>query len=208
MNDFKYNLDRGRTSGEGSRRLRLIILFILVLAATCGIVYYLIPRETGKSDAPSVDAATKTGGIPETATSQNAQGAPETNAPDTSANASSATTANAAAEVADAPTADAGAGEPGTGTQGSREAAQTAAANNAADPAATQYPEKGKPWIGDPPEPPTAGAPDANVQNNPALMALRSGDISGAAEKIIVKSGDSLSRLALRHHTTVPSVHQ
>ena len=91
-----------------------------------------------------------------------------------------------------------------TETPPSSTAVETPAAKTEA--AATEVPEKGKPWIGDAPETPKPVSPSAEAElklTDEKLKPLYSGDISSAAERIIVAPGDSLSRIAARKHTTV-----
>ena len=224
MNDFKYKygLDpaRSRTPASGSRKLRLVLLFVLVLAVTGGIIYYLIPHESSEPQPAQpgdkkVEAGTgQPGNDGPAGGSSTAQTGNPTGSEAPSGTASATASENGKTDVSD-PTADdprdpaedppAG-NDPAAGESDNAQGASTR--GGAVKP--TEFPEKGQPWVGDPPSE-QPGAPDAPKNDTPApdaahLVPLYSGSLGDDAETVRVRAGDNLSRIAVRKHTTVEAL--
>ena len=198
MNNFKYDFNRGRPADAPGRKVRFALLFAAVLAVTGGIVYFLIPRDastavgsTGKAAGNSTE--------PPGSTADAISKAPEAGLKGASAasKGEAESTATASVETAESAPGD---------TSGAAAAEASAAKTEAA---ATDAPEKGKPWIGDAPETPKPASPSADAElklTDEKLKPVYAGNISSVAERIVVAPGDSLSRIAVRKHTTVEAL--
>ncbi len=204
MNDFKYRygVDRAQRSASGTRRVRLLVLFILVLAATGGIIYCLVPHETlfpGNKPAPAADVTPAVPAATEAASGT--PGSPEGgNATAPVAGTNSGTEVSA---VEDAPSA--GGGE--KPEQVADAPAKDSGENTVSPADATEFPQKGKPWAGDPPEElPSAPKPETPAAEDPRLAPLYSGSTGELGTLVVVRPGESLSRLAARHRTTVEAL--
>jgi len=215
MNDFKYKygLDRSRPAAAGSRRLRLVLLFILVLAVTGGIIYCLIPHGAKKpspAPAPAPVAEVKT-----------PAGGDKTAVDPTTKTGGSVAGGSVAAPVADpAAAGDAPSEQPPAITEDPADAPENPAADappvkpdaaaaggSAPTPEVTATPQKGKPWAGDPPEERRPEVPAAvPTPENATLTQLYAGNADAAGTLIVVRPGESLSRLAVRHRTTVEAL--
>ena len=210
MCPLKYDYEPNRDEETGSNRLRTIIIFIIALGVIgCGIYFLILPHtNNGSKTVPPVVPPTGTG-------TTDATGTGDTPTP-------AAASGNTAAPTSIA--------FPGTGGSGSTDPNQTGGGDTPSsgqplqgdspntdapasgdltdvsgnsptlppDPVPTEDPQKGKPWIGDPPsEQPSADKP---VETPPLP------DPAASAETVVVRAGESLSRIAHKHHTTVEAL--
>ncbi len=187
MNDFKYDFDKDRSGRTKFNRLRPVLLFIAVLAITAGIVYYLIPSGKGRAPSnppPGGESFTEEAAIPD------AGKLPETGNYEQ-------WTSDTGSE-SEAPLS--------SSTEESDAESPAAPSETVSTDAPTQEPEKGKPWVGDPRENPLPPSPVAEAElahSAKKLEPLFSGDPADFADIVVVRPGDSLSRIAQRHRTTV-----
>ena len=207
MCPVRYDYERGHGDGSGRSRVRAVIIFLIALGVIgCGIYFFILPHHTPISppeapssgkDSPTAPAA-KDAANAAAVSGRTAGEADPSPAPDAPANNT------AAAPDADPPqtgtdnAADGGDTVPENLTDLSgRDGGKTAAA---ADDTPTAEPQKGKPWIGDPPgEQPSSTAQTAAASQPPVNPAE-------SAVTVAVRAGDSLSRIAQRHHTTVEAL--
>ena len=216
MNDFKYRygMDRAQRSASGTRRIRLLVLFIIVLAVTGGIIYCLVPHGTlfsgDKPAPPSAGTTTTTAAtdVPSGAPGSEGGGNNSASVAGTASGTSDAGVATSGTEVSDAGNAPSADGGEKTEQVADVPAKEKDAGENpvtAAD--ATEFPQKGKPWVGDPPEErPSAAKPEQPVADDQRLSPLYSGSTGELGTLVIVRPGESLSRLAARHRTTVEAL--
>ncbi len=215
MSPVRYDYEQGR-GGSGGSRGRAIVIFLIALAVIgCGIYFFTLPHgmPTSQPETPTVpasgDAAKTESQTKDPANSPDVTGKPAGETPPASPAPDTPGEAPSAAPDADNPQSpeqqETGAESSGNAGGGDVPANTTDLSGNggkSAPPPAetpTEDPQKGKPWIGDPAsEQPTSGGTAA-----PPPQVV---DPLGSAVTVAVRAGDSLSRLALRHHTTVEAL--
>ena len=218
MSPVRYDYERGHGDGSGSSRVRAVIIFIIALGLIgCGIYFFILPH---RPDSPAPVPSSPSSGVdPKTdspvkgpenraaASGKTAGGNASSPAPDVPENrADSTDKADKTAEVDPPPSAEqsgeakntetGGDDAPANPTDLSGNGGKTAAPS---DETPTEEPQKGKPWIGDPPDEKPA-APDGTA------APPRPVDPAESAVTVTVHAGDSLSRIAQRHHTTVEAL--
>ena len=210
MCPLKYDYEPNRAEETGSNRLRTIIIFIIALVVIgCGIYFLILPHtNNGPKTVPPVVPPAGTG----TGTATGATGTGDTTTPATaSGNTAAPTSAGTGGSESTGPNQTGGGDAPSSGQppQGDSPATDAPASGDLTDvsgnspallpdPAPTEDPQKGKPWIGDPPsEQPSAEKPaETPTPHDPAA----------SAETVVVRAGESLSRIAHKHHTTVEAL--
>jgi LysM repeat protein len=208
--------------------MRLILLFALILAITGGIIYYFIPRESSEPQPPQVNVQPGTTdaevekGSQSDGTAAPAQTDNKAESKKTSEGTSPVAASGNGQSESSNPTAEnppenpeqqpekkdnpASSDAPDNAADGN---AQTAASPSGGAATPTEFPEKGKPWVGDPPsEQNTAPVAPTNDTATQAahLASLYAGALGDDAETVQVRAGDNLSRIAVRKHTTVEAL--
>ena len=226
---YDYDRDRDRDHGDGpdGSRGRAIIIFIIALVVIgCGIYFFILPHGPGNSEneTPS-PAATEAGHTPPTGSADSTAKPTEKTVPapdqqqtspgapgNRDADGAETATAGKTAEATDAEGAEKiGDDVPkdptdltGGGNTAATAATATATATAAATLTPTEDPQKGKPWVDDPPSEQPASNEKSAEQNS--AVSPRPVDPEKSAVVVAVRAGDSLSKLAQRHHTTVEAL--
>ena len=213
MSLSSYEYDRGNR-GSGTGRLRTVMIFIATLCVIGAGIYFLLPhqdKEPSSGNSPG-EAGPKVispgenieGGASGNGNAPAGNGLGGNPAPETGNGNSSSDAAGTSAEQSGQTTEQTT--DPGSSAV-APSAESTAVGPANADPETgagasqpTEVPQKGKPWIGDPPEhaPAAAGGSEADRLLVP--------DVQREMQILRVRAGDSLSRLAVRHHTTVEAL--
>lgn len=220
MPPLKYDYDLDRGDGPGGSRARAIIIFIIALGVIgCGIYFFILPHADGDSKNGTVAAPTgkyRPGTTPAESADNSlktiGKSVPGTDAPPAPGSpgndvAGGAETAASGQQPEQPAAEDAGK----TGDDVPQKPTDLTGGDDkpaAPQPSSgipTEDPQKGKPWVGDPlSEQPSTGNTGADA--NAAATAPRPTDPADSAIIVTVRAGDSLSRLAHRHHTTVEAL--
>ena len=199
--------DYDRDNGPGSSRGRAILIFIVALIVIgCGIYFFIMPHstpvlspnapETPSSADPGTASPAKDAAI--NAAAKSVEGNEPSPAPDTPGNNSPATSDADSPQSPEQQTGTENAGNAGDDASGNPTGLSGKEDKNVA-PTPAADPQKVKPWIGDPP----SEQPSAETPAPPPAQFV---DPAASAVTVAVRAGDSLSRLALRHHTTVEAL--
>ena len=201
---MRYDYEPNRDDRTDNSRFRAVFIFIIALVVIGGGIYYFILPHTG--------TGSKNGAaVPPSANGPKTEGAAG------DAKASAEGPKNPAGSTAPAPTGDTtnptdatGSGTPPMTEQPPRTASGTdAPADGRSDlpgndeapaPAPTEYPQKGKPWAGDP------RSEQPSASDKPAAAPQPPTDPAASSEIIVVQAGESLGRIAQKYHTTVEAL--
>ena len=249
--DYDYDYD---DEPKWPKRFRIILIFVVIAAITAGVIYLLVPTGAGEPET--------TPGTPPTLTDNssgmddNGNGAGVTETPDTGSDDSPLPVADNPEDAKELPDAGSDTKTSGRETETGEELPDDTKPDSSAEPPPTVEPEKGVPWIGDPPpeedQPEVIPAPPLSAgdaerlreaerkladRDYPGAAKLAAealatlppgseygrefGDIlssanweacvnrtqlPGVTETHLVRAGDSLSRLAVKYHTTVEAL--
>lgn len=183
---------------DGSGKLRLLLIFVVTALITAGIIFWLVPRKAAETpDAPVTDSEVRSAEAERTAVSSG--------------------------EKDEVPVPPAAGEEEKKETEEKSAVSETPAEERIAEKPAEKpagekftpndFPEKGKPWKGDPPETPpavpesgensAAWRSDARALTGKHLSYInKRGDVPGFSVRHRVKSGESFSKIAAKYHTT------
>lgn len=193
-------------NGSWGKRIRLLLIFVVIAGVTAGLIYSLRPRETAAPQEP--DSALQTEEPVDPENSAAAGNTPEVTAP-TSDREQPLPVTGGELEIIDKRPAEEDAPQetPATGEEPPEETGKETPLNPAVPPPPgtippTVEPEKGKPWIGDPPQDAPQVVPNAApVDQSAAIATLRAALDAGKFAEAFARAQQLIANPALTENS-------